>query len=827
MNYNTKKFIITGLFCSISLLIFITYSYIIYSQPKRSGTLKVQGLYEKVEILFDRHGRAHVYANNLHDLVFTQGYLTAQDRLFQLDIARRAAKGELAEILGKKGLVRDIYAHNIELLTSAQKELSTSSKESLNILDYYSKGVSAYIDRHKHNLPLEFRLLNYRPQPWKPIDSILLFKQIAEVTDTSWQIDLVRQEIFKNLPVEKGQELFIQNFPGNPIINYDAKRYLVFDNYILKKPNLLQKWKNIKEKVALKKMLETPYFRIKKRIIEAADFLRNGSDRWEGFNWGSNCWVLGKEKNITPILANDPHMEISNPSFWYPIHLVDKKDNINFIGLSIPGIPGILIGHNGKVAWGITSLSADVQDVFVGEFKNKKSLSYKEGDVWKKAKSVISKIKIKNKKEPYIHETIITDCGPILDRDGEKALALKWSILDAKNPDSVSAIWNLSKVTNWEEFKKCLKKYNSSTLSFHYVDKEGNIGYHAAGVIPYRKEGIGNLPISGFSCNENWLGIIPFEELPHAYNPAVGYIVSANNKVVDSEYKYNLGNNFLSPFRAVRISTILSENKEFDLESNKEIQKDLYSWVANYLTAQILEAYYNSNISNKDLLPAIQTLNKWDFKLSPESPQALIFEKTYENLLKKILISKLGEKITQDYLKEWRAASLSLIKILINEDKFWLPDGIKNYESLLLISFAEAVNEIKELTKTDDPSKWEWGKYHTLTIEHPFSRTLPILSPLTNAGPLKVGGDRDTISAFGTNNNLKAVWGPSARVVINLNAPDDAHIQIPLGTSAQLGSRYYRDQTKGWIENNDTPYAYTEKIIKTKTREKLTLKPIG
>ncbi len=825
MNKHLNILIFSGLIISFCLLTTITGVYLVYSQPKRNGELQLNSLKDKVNIYFDVHGRPHVFANNLHDLAFTQGYLTAQDRLFQLDITRRAARGELAEILGEKGLIRDKFTKDIGLIKTARKELLNASKESINILSFYSEGVNAYIEKHKHNLPLEFRLLNYKPKPWKPIDSIAVVKQIAEVTDTSWQLDLIRQEIYSKIPPEKANVLFEQNFPGNPIINYNAKRYLVFDEYTLKKPSLSQRWNNIKQNVAFKKILEAPYFKIKKAIIEAADFLRNGSDRWEGFNWGSNCWVIGKAKNESPILANDPHMELANPSFWYPIHLVDKTNKTNFIGLSIPGIPGVLIGHNGKVAWGITSLSADVQDVFIGEFKSKNSLLYKSGEKWEKAKIIRSEIKIKNKRKPYIHKTLFTKCGPILDRHGKTAIALKWSITDIDNHDSVSSIWNLSKVKNWNDFRTTLKKYNGSTLSFHYADTDGNIGYQAAGIIPRRLDGIGSLPIAGFSCSDYWLGNIPFEQLPHAYNPQVGYLVSANNKIVSPDFTYNLGNNFLSPFRAVRISTILSQKNNSDLKSNQEIQKDQYSWVANYLTVQILEAYYRSNITNADLLPIIQLLNKWDFSLSEASPQAFIFEKTYENLIKKILLSKFGESLTKDYLKEWRGNSLALIKILIDEDKFWLPDGIKNYDSLLLLSLADAIDEIKQITKSSDPSKWEWGKHHTLTIEHPFSKALPILSPFTNAGPIKVGGDRDTVSAFGTNNNLKAVWGPSARVVINLKDLNNAHIQIPLGTSAQLGSPYYKDQTKGWIENNDKPFVYSEDLITTTAKETLVLEP--
>ena len=331
--------IFLGLSISICLITIFTSIYLIFSQPKRNGELKVSGLYDTVNIYFDKHGRAHVYAKNTHDLVFTQGYLTAQDRLFQIDIARRAAKGQLAEIVGKEGLIRDKFVRDIGLINSAYTELKTTNKDTLNILEYYSEGISAYIEKHRHNLPIEFRILNYKPKTWKPVDSIILTKLLAEIIDTSWQLDLIRKEVYEKIPLEKANELFEQTFPGNPIINYDAKKYLVFDEYILKKPNLLQRWKNIKEKVALKKIFEAPYFKIKKKIIEAADFLRKGVDRWEGLNWGSNCWVL--KNTDSTILANDPHMELANPSFWYPIHLVNKSTGFNVLGLSIPGLPGV------------------------------------------------------------------------------------------------------------------------------------------------------------------------------------------------------------------------------------------------------------------------------------------------------------------------------------------------------------------------------------------------------------------------------------------------------------------------------------------------------
>src|SRR3989338_4496906 len=408
--YITRGLIITGI-CTALLLTVLTFTLVGISQPKRSGVLKITGLHEKVNISFDKHGRAHVFANNIHDLVFTQGYLTAQDRLFQLDILRRVAKGELAEIIGKYGLKRDTFVRDIGLMKSAEEELKNTDGETLTLLNYYSEGITAFIKKNKRKLPIEFKVLNYVPKPWQPIDSVIIVKELAEIIDTSWQLDLIRQEIYQTLG-EKANVLFEQSFPGNPTINSDVKQYLVFDDLALKKPSLSQRWQKIKDKVVLKKILASPYFKIKKTIIEAADFLRNGSDRWEGLNWGSNCWVLSTKKFEAPILANDPHLELANPSFWYPIHLVDKSSNLNTLGLSIPGLPGILIGHNGKIAWGITSLSADVQDVFIGEFKNNTSNLYKDGNTWKRAKIIKSKIKVKNEKEPYIHKSIFTSFGP-------------------------------------------------------------------------------------------------------------------------------------------------------------------------------------------------------------------------------------------------------------------------------------------------------------------------------------------------------------------------------------------------------------------------------
>lgn len=814
-----KKLLICS-FLGVCLFLVIAFVYVKTHLPKKNGVLKIQGLNDKVTIYYDKHGRTHAFTNNEHDLFFVQGYLTAQDRLFQLDLARKAARGKLSEILGKNGIERDKYVRTIGLLKSSENELKDCDESTLKVLNAYGDGITAYIDTHKNNLPLEFKALNYTPEAWKPIDSISLYKQIAEITDTSWQIDLMRQQIYNKIPNEKADLLFEQNFPANPVINYNAKKYLVYDKLILEKPTLIEKWQKIKNNTG--KVIQAPYFKIKEKVIDAADFLRNGSDRWEGFNWGSNCWVTGS----TPILANDPHLELANPSFWYPIHLVDKSTNTNIIGLSIPGIPGILIGHNGKIAWGITSLSADVQDVFIGEFKDDKSLFYKISDTrWRKAKVIKSKIIVRGQDKPLIHETILTSSGPVLDKNGKRALTLKWSLQDTRGYNSVKGLWELNMASNWEEFRNGLRIYNGPTLSFHYADTDGNIGYQAAGVIPNRLDNNGSLPVAGFNANEQWAGYIPFDELPHAYNPSVGYIVSANNKIVSPDYKYNLGNNFLSPFRAARISTLLSKEENPTLIKNQKFQKDEYSFVANYLIPQILEAYYTTKTNNKDLLPAIQLLNKWDFKISANSPQAFIFEKTYENLLKKIVFDKLGENLGKYYLKEWRANSLALVKILMYEDKYWLPKGVKNYNSLLLLSLSDAIKEIKEITHSEDPKSWTWGRYHTLTFEHPFSKVIPPFSPFTNIGPIRLGGDRDTISAFGTNSNLKVVWGPSARVVIDLKDLNSAQFQIPLGNSAEVGSPYYSDQNKSWLNNSGIPFVYDEDLIVKTRKRTLILSP--
>jgi penicillin amidase len=817
-----KKLAILGVL-SILLSSFIGFGYIKIHLPKKNGEIKTPELHDKVTVYYDKHGRAHAFTENEHDLFFIQGYLTAQDRLFQIDLARRAARGKLSEVIGRYGLERDKYVRTIGLIDSTEKELKECDESTLKILNAYGQGVTAYINKNKNNLPLEFKALHYTPDPWEPADSISLYKQLAEITDTSWQIDLMRQEIYQTIPQDKADILFEQNFPANPVINYDKKRYLVYDDKILKKQVLMQKWQKVKEKAKFRDAMKSPYFKIREKVIQAADFLRNGSDRWEGFNSGSNCWVISSQH--APILANDPHLELVNPSFWYPIHLIDSSSNTDVTGLSIPGIPGILIGHNGKIAWGITSLSADVQDIFIGEFKNRHSLLYKEGNSWVKAKVVKSEINIRNEAKPYIHKTLITNAGPILDRNKNKGLALKWAIQDAIGYDSVKGLWKMNMASDWNEFRDGLRFYNGPTLSFHYIDKDGNIGYQAAGVIPYRVKGLGGLPIAGFKVDEHWMGLLPFDKLPNSYNPQTGYLVSANNKIVSPEYDYNLGNNFLSPFRAGRISTLLSTEKNLDLKKNQKIQKDEYSYVASFIIPQILEAYYSSKNKDKNLANIMQLLSKWDFKISANSPEAFIFEKTYENLLKKVVFSKLGEKLGKYYLKEWRANSLGIVKILMYEDPYWLPEGVKDYKTLLLLSLSDAVVDIKKITKSNNPSTWKWGKYHTLTFEHPFSKVFPPFSPFTNTGPIKVGGDRDTISAFGTNSNLKVVWGPSARVVINLKDPDHAYFQLPLGNSAEIGSPYYRDQTKGWLRNSDVPFVYNRWLIVKTAKRKMVLSP--
>ncbi|HEX9963215.1 MAG TPA: penicillin acylase family protein, partial [Pyrinomonadaceae bacterium] len=495
---------------------------ICFGQTAAQG-LSIAGLKESVTIRRDERGIPYIEAANDADLYFAQGFVTAQDRLWQMDVLRRVPRGELSEIFGKQVLEEDKRWRRFGFAKIVEDGMPTLSPGLRAALENYARGVNAYIATlDEKTLPVEFRILQYKPRDWRPADSLIIGKILADALSSTWQTDLLRASL-QGLRKDKLADLTNNVTPFDVVLfgkdaevesrKTKAQSQLRITNYELRIAN--------REKEIRQSSLE--------RIGFHAEELA-----------ASNNWVISGRRTLDgkPILANDPHLLASAPNIWYLSHLTAPGTRVS--GVTFPGAPGIVLGHNEFIAWGATNVGPDVQDLYREQFDAQGRVKTPGG--WENPKTRREEIKVRGNPlspatETQVLEVTETRNGVIITEEGGQKLALKWTALDPKNQE-FEAFFFLNRARNWEDFKNALKKYGGATQNFVYADTAGNIGWYAAGRIPIRRTGEGELPYDGATSDGDWTGYIPFEELPNLYNPAEGFIVTANQRIVGTSYKY-------------------------------------------------------------------------------------------------------------------------------------------------------------------------------------------------------------------------------------------------------------------------------------------------
>src|SRR5256885_6136959 len=508
--------------------------------PKKSGKLTLPGLHEPVEVLTDRYGVPHIYARNEDDLYFAQGFIHAQERLWQMELNRRTASGRLSEIFGEIAVATDRFSRRLGMHRAATAEVPRLSEQNKRTLDAYARGVIAYIEQNKYKLPIEFSLLRFKPAAWQITDSILWAKMMGWSLCGNWETEIIRARIIATLGAKRAAKLESGYDPKHPLIIPPGVEYRGVNL------GMLEQYEQLKQLGGF------------------------------GMLGASNNWVVDGTMTTTgsPILCNDPHLGQTAPSIWYECHLV--AGDINVIGASFPGTPGVIIGHNQHIAWGITNAVSDVQDLYIEKFNPQNPHQYEYQGKWEEAQVFLEEIKVRGAKTPLIEEVRITRHGPILTsmslsgKDNQQArngnnhasaelpLALRWPGLEQCH--IISAVQKMNQATNWEEFRDALRDWDVPPQNLIYGDKEGNIGYVMAVAIPIRAQGQALLPSPGWTGEYEWTGLISFEELPQIYNPEQHFIVTANNRVVDDSYPYYITNEWLNGYRAPRISDLLPSN---------------------------------------------------------------------------------------------------------------------------------------------------------------------------------------------------------------------------------------------------------------------------
>jgi penicillin G amidase len=799
-----------------------------------SGNVKVKGINEEVTIYRDEFGVSHIEANNENDLYFALGYTHSQDRLWQMDLYRRIAEGKISEIFGKDAIEYDKLFRTIGINKISYQFYQNLSQKSKDLLDSYSKGVNFFINSHIKKLPLEFDVLNYKPEQWKPEHSVMLIRLMGWELNLAWYTDFMFGEIVKKWGIDKAKDFF-PNYPEDaPLIISSEK----------KSPDG-------KSTDTIKKISENSVEDRFKTVSDLGrDFFNTSLDcrkylGLEGTHVGSNSWVISgkKSENGKPILANDPHLVLQAPSKWYEVELVNKSEKFFYGGFSIPGVPGIAIGYNSVISWGITNLMNDDADFFILKTDplNKNNYIYKNFSY--PIDSVTESIKVKDIKDEVYFSVYQTKIGPVisgLEKTGllnnrsfktpqNDILTFRWTGYDFS--DEIESFYKINTARNWNDFKNALKDFNLPASNFVYADTMGNIGYHAAGKIPIRKN-LTNDNMAMYPSNGEieWTSYVNFDELPQSFNPKEEYIVTANNKP-SKDFKQYISNLYEPPYRAERIEQILKLRNNFNANEFKLIQNDVLSLQAREFCYYIFETYKDTvNISPDEKL-FLNLLKNWDYEMKLYSPAATVFSEFEIVLYKNIYRDKLGNDLFNDYifLKNIPVRNTSG---LLKETNSWMFDILggkpENRGDIIRISFKEAINNLKEKYHNSDYSGWYWGDIHKVIIRHPLG-VVAALNPVLNIGPYEIGGNGTTIanSEYGFAASLEkrefeSYLGPSMRFIMDMSNVSSYQSVIPTGQSGQPHHKHYKDQTRMWL-NGEYKNVNTKDFSKVK--DKLILIP--
>lgn len=791
--------------------------------PKTKGAVSLQGLHEPVEIITDRYGVPHIYAQNEDDLYFAQGYVHAQERLWQMELNRRVGAGRLSEIFGDVALEADRFSRRLGLHRAAAVAVEQVPAHSHRILEAYTRGVNAFIERHRGNLPIEFLLLRFQPDPWKMADSVQWSKMMGWNLGGNWETEIIRARIVTRLGAERAARLEA---------GYDARHPLIVP------PG-------------------AEYQGINLGMLEQYEQLKQLSGF--GMMGGSNNWVVDGTMTTTglPILCNDPHLGQVAPSIWFECHLV--AGDIDVAGASFPGAPGIVIGHNQYIAWGLTNAVSDIEDLYIEKFNPHNPDQYEYMGKWEEAQVIREEIIVKGSKSPVIEEVRVTRHGPIIatftpppgSGDANEAssngrspaaqrelpLALRWTGMEKHNV--VSAVEKMNRATNWEEFREGLRDWDMPPQNVVFADIQGNIGYVMAGAVPIRKQGQALLPSPGWTDEYEWTGYIPFEGLPQTFNPAQHFIVTANNRVVDDSYPYYISNEWRNGYRAQRIRDLLISKGKLSLSDMAAIQADQYALPAVEIVPHMLELQPTTPTEQA----ALDMLRSWDYVLAPDSAGAAIYSAFLWRLERIVFSAMLGDEET--LLHSYLGAGSTilapqngyvsrnrplLIRLLNARDNSWFADSViangpKTWDAALKSAFHAASEDLRDKLG-DDVSKWRYGAVHKMTYNHPLGMLKP-LKRIFNRGPYAVGGDIDTVNMGESlvNQPETVLTVPSYRQIVNLADPKASLSIHHPGQSGHPASRHYDDFIKPWLRVEHHPMLFERATIEENAAGTLHLRP--
>jgi penicillin amidase len=772
--------------------------------PQLDGRLQVSGLAAPVTVTRNQQGVPLIEAASLEDLFFAQGYVTAQDRLWQMDVMRRFGSGELAEILGDDLLKLDREQRILGLRAAAKKAMDMASPRDRSFFDAYARGVNAFIGTHGGRLPIEFRILHYGPKPWMPEDSVVIANSMVKDLNYHYFYDaLSREKILAKLGPELTADLYVNRSW------HDRPPTVMRED--LSQPDSGTGDSDDDDDD------DSPDNSVTQRHATPSDALPNEEPPVNG----SNDWVVSGAHTVTgkPLLSNDMHLGHQMPNLWYEAHL--HSGTFDVAGVTLPGMPYVIVGHNQRIAWGFTNVGPTVTDVYIENFNSQGA--YQTPNGWVQPEHRNEVIHVKGKPDVNL-DVKITRHGPVITElvPGEsRPLALRWTLYDGLRVP----LFDVNTAQNWDEFRRAFSQFDAPGQNVVYADVDGNIGYQTTGKVPIRAAGDGSLPVSGADDAHEWTSYIPFEKLPSIYNPPSGIIGTANGRITPDNYPNSISMEWEAPWRTARIYHVLESGRQFSAADMLALQTDVQSEAGLFAAERFVYAVDHDSKASARVKQAAELMRSWDGRMQASSAAPTIAENSVRELRRLLLEPKLGSgpaDVTKDddvlswKTYSWEMRSVWLENILLHRPKRWLPEKYSNYDELLTAAVEAAVNS-PEAPK--DLAVWRWGAFNAVEIQHPVLGKIPLIRRWSGPGVQEQSGSGYTVKAVTRHH------GPSERFTANLADLDQSTLNIVTGQGGNFLSPYYMDQWKAWSEGTTFTLPFSAKAVESAKAHRLVLEP--
>lgn len=820
------------------------------SFPQIDGEIQLEGLDGPVNIYRDVMGIPHIYASTTHDLFFAQGFVHAQDRFWQMDFYRHVGEGRTAELFGAGRVETDIFLTTLGWRKTSLEEYEALSADSKAIMSAYADGVNSYIEgKDPVELSLEYAILglpiispDYVIEPWEPVNTLAWARALAWDLRSNIGSEIENAILLKTLTPNQMRELNPPYPADHPVIvnrfgegSFDGgASQLAYD-------------------IPHEALTGVEY---NLSLLDAVMGPRDDAA-------GSNSWVVSGDLTTTgkPLLANDPHLSIIMPSIWYQIGMhcqpVSEACPYELAGFSLSGAPGIVLGHNNRIAWGFTFAEEDVMDLFIERVNPENPNQYEVDGTWVNFETTTETIKVSGGDPVEItvratrHGPVISDVyGPIKDvgdPDDEEfvafkdqagielpenyVIALSWTALSTGNTykqgNPLEAIWGFNKAQNWDEFRAAARSLNAPGQNLSYADVDGNIAYQASGTIPIRKKGDGTIPVPGWSGEFDWVGFVPFDEMPYTLNPVEGYIAPVNNKIIGDEYTHFIASTFDYGFRADRIVDLIEAAPgKMDIPYFQRMQADSYDASAATYVPLLLQMDGQFTKPNEAL--AFDSLTGWDYQATADSQAAAVYQAFWRHLLKNTFNDELPERYWSSGGDRW----FEITRNLAADSRWWddisTTDVIESRDDILSKSFREGVAELEDLLGRN-PANWTWGGIHTASFRNGSlgESGIPPIEDLFNRGPFPTGGGKSIVNATSWNavNGYAVTNVPSMRAIYDLS---DLSNSLSMHTTGQSGHAYhphYIDMAEMWANVEYSLMLWDQQAIRADAEGHLVLTP--